>query len=306
MKLGYDSPLYILPFDHRNAFAESVFNKKAEELTPSEIEVIKDAKYIIFESIEYAIEMGIPKEHAGILVDEEFGDKVLQQARTKGLTTFLTVEKSGQKEFDFQYGDQFKEHIKKYNPTFAKVLIRYNPDDATDSKERQHNNLRVISDFCRSNDIKFLLEALVPATPEQLAKVNNDKTAYDKNLRPGLTVTAIRELQNNLIEPDVWKLEGFYSKEDYQAVVTQTQDNMRERVSVIVLGRNETEENVRTWLIEGAKVSGVTGFAVGRTVFLEPLEKFYKKEIDREQTKKLIAENYYRYFHVFKTQKDLK
>lgn len=306
MNLGYDKPLYILPFDHRNAFAESVFGKKAEDLTENEIEVIKDAKYIIFESIEYAIKMGIPMEHAGILVDEEFGDKVLQQARTKGLTTFLTVEKSGQKEFTFQYGDKFKEHIQKYNPTFAKVLIRYNPEDDTEMKERQHINLRAISDFCHSNDIKFLLEALIPATPAQMSKVNNDKMAYDKTMRPNLTVLTIRELQNNLIEPDVWKLEGFYDMKDYQMVVNQAQDNMREKVSVIVLGRNETEENVKTWLVEGAKVNGVTGFAVGRTVFLEPLEKFYKKEIDREQTKKLIAENYYKYFHVFKSQKDLK
>ena len=49
----------------------------------------------------------------------------------------MPVEKSGQDEFDFQYGDDFGEHIEKFDPFASKVLVRYNPDGDAEMNKRQ-------------------------------------------------------------------------------------------------------------------------------------------------------------------------
>ena len=49
-------------------------------------------------------------------------------AREDGLKLAMPVEKSGQNEFDFEYGDDFAAHIEDSPVDFSKVLVRYNPD----------------------------------------------------------------------------------------------------------------------------------------------------------------------------------
>ena len=116
--LGYTKNLFILPFDHRSSFAK-IFQDKDN---------IASAKWIIYEAFKKALQDGISKDQSAILVDEEFGDKILIDAKNNGFTTILTTEKSGQKEFEFEYGNDFSKHIEKYNPTFVKALIRYKPN----------------------------------------------------------------------------------------------------------------------------------------------------------------------------------
>lgn len=66
----------------------------------------------------------------------------------------------------------------------------------------------------------------------------------------------------------------------------------RDKVGCIVLGRGESSEKVREWLQAGVNVKGVIGFAVGRTVFWEPLKALKEGKINREQASDQIASNY--------------
>ena len=43
----------------------------------------------------------------GILVDEQFGAAILRDAATNGYASSCPAEKSGQDEFDFEYGEDF-------------------------------------------------------------------------------------------------------------------------------------------------------------------------------------------------------
>ena len=47
------------------------------------------------------------------------------------------MEKSGQPEFDFEYGDDFGRGIQEAAPTFAKTLVRYNSDGDSGMNQRQ-------------------------------------------------------------------------------------------------------------------------------------------------------------------------
>jgi myo-inositol catabolism protein IolC len=270
MTVGYDRPLYILPFDHRHSYGEDVFGYH-EPMTPEQIASVAASKQVIYRGFQLAIEAGVPSDRAGILVDEEFGATILRDAIARGYITAMPTEKSGQHEFDFECGNAFAAKLDEFNPTFAKVLVRYNPEGDTTLNRRQLERLKKLSDYCRAKPRLFMFELLVPPEANQLEKVGGDHHAYDLNLRPELMVRAIREIQNFGVEPDVWKIEGLDRREDCERIVATVRRDGRDRVGGIVLGRGEDEQHVRTWLRVAATVPGFIGFAVGRSTFLEPI-----------------------------------
>src|SRR3989344_84793 len=241
--LGYDKLLFILPFDHRSSFEKGMFGVEEKDLTSEIIERIKKEKQIIYEGFVKAVSEKISKELAGILVDEQFGDEILKDAKEKGYVTLLTTEKSGQSEFAFEYGDQFGEHIKKYNPIFAKALVHYNPEDEEETKKRQAEQLRRLSDFCHNNGYKFLVEVLIKATESQLANMNHNENMFDRELRPKLAAQTIEQFQDSGVEPDVWKMEGAEKEEDYKLIVEKAKRGGRARGGDIVLGGGAGSKN---------------------------------------------------------------
>jgi myo-inositol catabolism protein IolC len=293
MKLGYDKPLYMLAFDHRGSFQKNLLGIDGAP-SPADTERISDAKRILYEAFELALRNGVEREVAGLLVDEQFGTHVAVRARVAGVALAMPVEKSGQDEFDFEFGADFGRHIEKFDPTFAKVLVRYNPEGDADLNGRQARRLQLLSDWLHARRRKFLFELLVPATAAQLERVGGDAERYDLELRPTLLVDAIRELQEAGVEPDIWKIEGLDRREDCERVVDQARSGGRDGVACIVLGRGADEARVLHWLEQGAGVSGYIGFAVGRTLWWDELSEYVSGRIERAEAARRIAGNYER------------
>lgn len=298
MSIGFDKPLYILPFDHRGSFQSKMFGWKGT-LTPEQTAEIAKTKEVIYDAFKAAIAAGVPKDVAGILVDEQFGSAILQDANANGYSTSCPAEKSGQDEFDFEYGEQFGDHIEKFNPTFCKVLVRYNPGDDAELNKRQAARLKRLSDFLHSKGRLFMFELLVPATAAQLEQVGGDKKRFDKELRPGLMIQAIHELQDAGIEADVWKIEGLDAAEDCAKVVAACRRGGRDKVGCIILGRGEDDKKVREWLTVAAGVPGFIGFAVGRTTFWDPCVDWRDGKISREAAVAEIARRYREWVDIF-------
>jgi len=298
MTFGFDKPLYVLPFDHRATFQTKMFGWKGP-LTPAQSEEITAAKKVIYDGFKAAVAAGVPKEKAGILVDEQFGSDILRDAARSGFSVALTVEKSGQEEFDFEYGEEFARHIEAFHPTFAKVLVRYNPEGDRALNQRQAGRLKRLSDYLHSSGRMLMFELLVPATKAQLDRFHGDHKAYDRELRPGLMVHAIHQLQDSGVEPDVWKIEGLDRREDCERVVAAARRNGRDQVGCIVLGRGEDDAKVREWLAVAASVPGFIGFAVGRTSFWEPLMNWRAKRTTRDEAVAGIARLYQEWVTIF-------
>jgi myo-inositol catabolism protein IolC len=291
MTLGYNKPLYILPFDHRGSFQTGMFGWKGS-LSPEQTAQIAAAKQVIYDGFKAAVAGGVAKERAGILVDEQFGAAILQDAAKNGYVTAVAAEKSGQDEFDFEYGEDFARHIEAFNPTFCKVLVRYNPEAEKSMNARQAERLRRLSDYLHRADRKYMFELLVPATPDQLQQVGGDRKRYDLERRPTLMVRAIRELQEAGVEPDIWKIEGLDRREDCVQVADTARRDGRGEVGCIVLGRGEDEAHVHIWLTTAAGVPGFIGFAVGRTTFWDPLIAWREQKSSRDATVAEIARRY--------------
>jgi 5-dehydro-2-deoxygluconokinase len=217
-----------------------------------------------------------------------------------GYVTACPAEKSGQAEFDFQYGADFAAHIEAFDPTFCKVLVRYNPEGDHALNRRQAARLRELSDYLhRKGRSRFMFELLVPPEKDQLHLLEGDTRAYDLELRPGLMVGAIRELQDAGVEPDVWKIEGLERREDCERIVDAARRGGRDGVGCIILGRGADEKKVREWLTIAAGVPGFIGFAVGRTDFWEPLVGWRSKQTTRERAVAEIARRYQEFVDVF-------
>jgi myo-inositol catabolism protein IolC len=299
MPRGYDRALYILPFDHRGSFQTKMFGWSSP-LSDVQTTEIAAAKRVIYDGFKAALAAGAPKEKTGILVDEQFGAAVLRDAAAEGVVTACPAEKSGQDEFDFEYGEEFARHIEAFRPTFCKVLVRYNPEGDRALNQRQAARLKQLSDYLAAKGAsRFMFELLVPAEKAQLDRLQGDKKTYDRELRPRLMVEAIRELQHSGVEPDLWKLEGLDRREDCERIVATARGDGRSRVGCIILGRGEDDRSVRKWLATAAGVPGFIGFAVGRTVFWDPLVDYRAKKATREATVGEIARRYGEFVDIF-------
>jgi 5-dehydro-2-deoxygluconokinase len=300
---GYDQPLYILPFDHRGSFETGMFGWHGA-LDAEQTAKIAAAKRVIFDGFKAAIASGLPKAHAGLLVDEQFGASILTDAAAEGFHTACPAEKSGQDEFDFEYGEDFAAHIEKFHPTFSKVLVRYNPGGDEAVNREQAARLKRLSDYLAgAGRSLFMFELLVPAEKSQLAEVGGDKGRYDAELRPGLMVDAIRELQDAGVEPDVWKIEGLDRRKDCDKIVAIARRDRRNNVGCIILGRGENDAKVREWLSIAAAVPGFIGFAVGRTDFWDPLIAWRDGKESREEAVAQIAGRYREFTELFESAK---
>jgi 5-dehydro-2-deoxygluconokinase len=304
--IGYDQPLYILPFDHRGSFELKMFGWHGD-LSAEQTAEIAAAKQIIYEGFKAAVAGGVPKDKAGILVDEQFGAAILRDAKANGFTIACPSEKSGQEEFDFQYGADFARHIEEFQPAFCKVLVRYNSEGDAVSNRRQSERLKKLSDYLHSkSQSRFMFELLVPAEKAQLERLKGDKKAYDLELRPKLMVQAIRELQDAGVEADVWKIEGLDRREDCERIVAVATRDGRTRVGCIVLGRGEDDRKVHEWLATAAGVRGFIGFAVGRTDFWEPLVGYRAGKTPREAAVREIARRYADFAGIFEKAQSCK
>jgi myo-inositol catabolism protein IolC len=300
MALGYDGQLYILAFDHRGSFQKKMFGIDGDP-TAEQTETISDAKRLVFEGMLEAVKRGAEPGATGVLVDQQFGSDIPQRAKARGLKLAMPVEKSGQNEFDFQYGDDFAAHIEQFDPDFSKVLVRYNVEDPdSEMNERQMERLKRLSDWLHTHDRKFLFELLVPATEAQLQSVDGSSQRYDLELRPELMRRAIEAFQNGGVEVDIWKIEGVDDPSDARMLAQQARTGPgREGVTCVLLGRGASTEQVEEWLEIAAPIEGFIGFAIGRSIWWDALHDYLDKTRVREDAAATIADNYLHFVTVY-------
>ena len=279
---GHTSDLYILAFDHRGTLTKGLLGVENREPSEEESDKVSEMKDIIFDGFKSSLEKGESVENIGV----RFA---------------APVEKSGQKIFDFEYGEDFGNKINEIGADFIKILVRWNPDDDQESREIQGDRIKRLSDWIIGNEKKFLLEFLVPATEEQLAKVDGDQSKYDSEIRPELAVQVVEEMRERGADPDIWKIEGLDRKEDCKRVSSVITSGGREDVIAVVLGRGANDKKVNEWLTAGASVEGYKGFAIGRSIFWDSLKGWFSEEISREVAVDQISEKYRNFISVYKS-----
>ncbi|MDO8669261.1 MAG: DUF2090 domain-containing protein [Candidatus Buchananbacteria bacterium] len=278
-----DKPLLILPFDHRSSFSKDILGLEGE-LNQKQKKEISNLKKIIFEAFVIVRKKYKADDYFGILVDEEYGLSIIRQAQKIKIIVCLPVEKSGQSELQFEYGKYFGSHIKKINPDYVKVLVRYNPLNKQLNK-KQLVKLKELDYFCRKNNYKVMLELLESPTAYDL-KMAKSGANYNNTLRLARTTAVIEEIRN-VLKVDIWKLE-YFTKKGWQKVIKV----VGQKSKIILLGGGEDKAVVDKWIKDASKFDQIIGFAIGRTIFLNELKKYVAGKITKKEAIKLIADNF--------------
>jgi myo-inositol catabolism protein IolC len=280
-------PLLILAMDHRDSFAK-LFGVTGREPSPADEAAMRAAKQLIYHGVRDARSQ-LDGGQAGVLVDEELGSAVLREARDDGLIVAMPVEKSGQRLFELQYGDDTEAHIEEFTPTYVKVLVRMNPADSADDTARQLAGLAALSKLLTERGTPFLYELLVPATDEQLRRAGSQE-AYDRELRPELVGEVIAINQQTGVEPTLWKIEGLETTAAARDVVAAAKAGSR-TADCIVLGRDAPQEVLDHWLAVAAPVPGFVGFAIGRSIWEGPLTR-HRQDADDARLVETVRDGY--------------
>jgi myo-inositol catabolism protein IolC len=291
-----DSALFMLAFDHRKSI-RPLFGIDGEPDAEGR-ERISAAKELVYDGLLSAAPRLPTGARPGLLVDEEFGTPVLERARETDVVAAVAVERSGQKEFRFEYED-FGAHLERLRPELAKALVRYNTGGDRALNDRQLERLRVLSDRLAGLDgTDLLFELLVPPTPEQLAGLDGDTDRYDAELRPSLVRDAIEQIQDAGIEVAIWKIEGVEDTVDCESIAATCRRGGRS-ADCLILGRGADEAKVEHWLTTAAPTPGFGGFAVGRTIWWDAVAAHLAGAADRPATVETIAGRYLHFVDVY-------
>jgi myo-inositol catabolism protein IolC len=265
-----NTPLYILPCDHRGSFAHDLLGKPYP-VKGQDKQTLIACKEIVLDAILYTKNQYKGDAALATIIDEEFGTPVIRRAKKLSLPFALTTEGATHDVYHFLHGDSFGSAITKINPTFVKALIYYTPGNEKANKITRARLLK-LSKFCTRESRDFMLEVLVGTMAE--------------SKKEEAIGSVIDELQAAGITPNIWKVEGLPTSIAWKRLAKHTS------AAIIVLGRGESKKQVELWLRAAAKSGVVLGFAVGRTVFLKPLQNFLAGKLTRPQTVDAIAKNY--------------
>jgi myo-inositol catabolism protein IolC len=277
--------LYILAFDHRRSLMTSFFGVRGEP-TEADIERARIAKLAIWEGLLAAIDApGADRDAAAALVDERYGLDVIHEARAHDVRVAVPVEASGRDELGWERED-WKASLNQVDPTWAKVLVRYQPDGDAEVNQRQRAKLRELAEYCRDTGRACMIELLVPPLASQAG------TSYDDDLRPDLMVRAIDELREEGASADVWKVEGVGDVDQGRSVLWAA------GAPCVVLGRGADRPAIDRWLTVAA-AAGFAGFAIGRSIWWDALKAFFAGDHSRDGAAAQIGAEYRRCVEVY-------
>jgi myo-inositol catabolism protein IolC len=300
-----DSPrsrLFLLAMDHRDSLLRDVYGITGTP-TAADIERVSRGKKLVFDGLLAAVAGGVDAGAVGVLVDERYGAAVARTAREAQLDLAMPIERSGEKIFTLEFGSlndkQWLDHLDRFDPDQAKVLVRANPDDSPADLELQFGRLAAVSAALGAAGRTFLIELLVPASAAQLSSVGGDAARYDAEVRPELTTRLIHAMQEAGIEPQFWKIEGLETVEAATAIVAMARRDGRDEVRCIVLGRDAPAERLNHWLKVAAPIDGFCGFAIGRSIWEKPLTDELAGTIGEHELIAAVAENYAHFVAVY-------
>jgi 5-dehydro-2-deoxygluconokinase len=284
--------LYLLAIDHRRSFERLLGVDGPVDATIHAR--LAAAKVTVVDALTSAVAARPGLDRAGVLLDDDYGAAAIEVARRSGLVVAVAFERSGQAVVDFEHPD-WAERIKQLAAVpgeragLAKLLVRHRTDDDPESKDAQLGRLRNFSEACANSGVEFLLELLTPFNDGERAA--HDDRELENVVRPRLVADAIAEIQAAGVEASVWKVEGVSDAAGCASIVSAAQAGGRDHVGVVVLGAGAPRDTVAGWL-RAAAVAGYTGFAVGRSIWADPLRALDAGEVDSITAQGEVARNY--------------
>jgi myo-inositol catabolism protein IolC len=279
--------LFVLAVDQRPWLTQALWGHTGMA-SPDQRATAARAKHAVLDGLLAAVDGGVPREAAGLLVDDELGPGVAERARAAGVTLSMPLERAGLDLYEDAPAD-VPAYLAHHAPDLAKVLVRYNPDGDADANAVQRRRLAATARAAHEAGSRFLFELLVPPVSAQ-----RDADAWAHAVRPGLVLRAMEEIVAD-VDVDVWKLESLGPEQAYADAVALAAAH---DATCLLLGAGAPTDQVDTWLARAAR-NGFAGFAVGRSIWWDAVRGLLAGEIEHATAVSAVASRYRHFVDVF-------
>lgn len=254
--------LHIFAFDHRTQFFELARECGADEGR------LPRLKQLLVESVartEQALGLG---GRIGLLCDDRYGQDALNAATGRGWWIGRPVEKPGSNPLEFDYGRSLGTRLVNWPAEHVvKCLVPFDPDGSPEQRVEQETQLLALYDAVRASGHELLLEVIPPANPSVQASQG------ERVLR------ALKRIYNLGLRPEWWKLTPLPAQ-DWAAIDALIAERDPYCRGVLLLGLNAPFAELAAGFAAAARSASCRGFAVGRSIFVDPARAWLRGEID--------------------------
>lgn len=262
--MGLATPVLMFAADHRWQLEEWCDANGVDRAR------IAEAKAAIADAFRAARQRSRDVRASGaLLLDEQYASAHVAAARAVGISVGTPAEWPGS--FPLRWASEPMERA--LTGTFVKVLVRHRPDYDRALVETQLGLLSTLSDWCRTNDRPLVLEVVVPRAGEP-------EEHFETIGRAPIVAAYVRRAYAEGIVPAFWKMEGTVSASAAAVVDAAIAEQPGPRF--LVLGKGAGVDLVIRWFATAKGMRTAAGFAVGRTIYMEPVSKWLTGVSSRE------------------------
>jgi 5-dehydro-2-deoxygluconokinase len=217
---------------------------------------------------------------AGVLIDDIYGDKALEELTGSGVWISRAVEVAKSRPVEFVGGPNPAATLRTWpEEHIVKCNLYMHPGDEAEIKELQEQRVIQLYDACIKNDRRLLLE--VQAT---------QGTSYDENSM----VELLERFYEIGVLADWWKLPPNKEPGVWQRIGDVVREHDPFCAGVLVLGQAAEEEELVESFAAAASEPLCNGFAIGRSIYGSQARRWLAGEIDDAELMSSVAEGYER------------
>ena len=244
-------------------------------------ERIAEIKGLVFEAFMRArARSDDVRANGALLLDNTYGSVAMRRAMAHGITVGAPVEKAGA--FPLQW-EREPFHAMSAGNSFVKVLVRYRPEWPEADREGQWAKLLELQAWCREAKTPLLVEIII-------MKMGEDERDFEHQGRPKMLSGVIREAYARGLVPAIWKIEGTASRDGAVAIDAAIRERPEPRQ--VILGKGADATAIAGWFKAGAGLPSMAGFAIGRSVFMEPGTAYLEGRHKADEAIEAIASRY--------------
>jgi 5-dehydro-2-deoxygluconokinase len=231
-------------------------------------------------AVDAAAQVAAGRPGYGMLLDSRYGREALFRAADHGFWIGRPVEEPGSRPLEFESGGSLGAKLTEWPITHTvKCLCFYHPNDPSEMKARQERELLRLADATRRVGRELLIEIIASKNGD----VGDDTLAE-----------VLQRLYAIGIKPDWWKLEAQVDAAAWRNVAAVVEANDPLCRGIMLLGLEAPEDELAEAFTIARRCEWVRGFAVGRTIFVEPAINWFSGRIDDAEATRAMADSFAR------------
>jgi 5-dehydro-2-deoxygluconokinase len=226
-------------------------------------------------AVEAAARVAAGRPGYGMLLDGKYGREALFRAVDHDFWIGRPVEEPGSRPLEFEFGGSLGAKLQEWPLAHTvKCLSFYHPNDPVDLKARQERELMRVYDATRILGRELLIEIIASKN----GPIEDD------------TVARVVERLNAIgVKPDWWKLEAQSTVAAWHNIARAIQKGDPWCRGVMLLGMEAPKEDLAQAFTVARHCALVKGFAVGRTIFVEPATEWFAGRIGDDEAIEQMA-----------------